>query len=382
MNLKGRKAETFEFRFLHLLTLFLICFLVLEVLARLYVGYFWPEDKKSYFLDSSEVRGRLTSHTYLPYLPAPGYSTNTNRHNSLGFRGEEIGIEKPAGITRIVAIGGSTTYGTHVDDYTESYPAQLEALLNSGSREFEVINAGVPGWVSTEHLINLQTRVLPLDPDIIIIFQGRNELFAQAFNNFKPDYSHLRTSNYSFLHTNTSLKRIFNASRLALLVVSVKPNWFGWDRYAEHPGYGQNRYENRPTLDELSVNLNNAANIETYRTNTMSMIGISQAHGITVILATMAFQPEKFVSGVLPVRAIAPEPEDRIALYEELASQVEKNNDVIRELGAKYEIPVVELAALNSRPELFLDDVHFDAKGNKERAKILYETLKHTEFLE
>ncbi|WP_170399404.1 SGNH/GDSL hydrolase family protein [Ruegeria arenilitoris] len=380
MKLHNTGADSLAVRFLQLLAICLVCLLVLEVFARLYVSYFWTETKKSYFMDSGEVRGRLASHTYLPYIPAPSYKTDTNRHNSLGFRGEEIAPEKPTGITRIVAIGGSTTYGSHVNDYTQSYPAQLGALLNADTRGFEVVNAGVPGWVSTENLINLQTRVLPLDPDIVILFQGRNELFAQAFNNFKPDYSHLRTSNYSFLHTNVSLKRVFKVSRLALLVVSIRPSSFGWKRYEEHPGYGQNRYENRPNLKELIINLDNPANNETYRANTASMIAMAQTQGARVVLATMAFQPEKFVSGLLRVQVIAPTPEERAAFNEALASQVEENNQIVRELGNTFGVLVVELAALNSRPELFLNDVHFDAEGNEERARLLLEALKTQEF--
>jgi lysophospholipase L1-like esterase len=42
----------------------------------------------------------------------------------------------------------------------------------------QVINAGVGGYNCWEVLINLELRVLDLDPDLIIIYEGRNDVRA------------------------------------------------------------------------------------------------------------------------------------------------------------------------------------------------------------
>jgi hypothetical protein len=62
--------------------------------------------------------------------------------SSQRLRNKEVG-PKPAGVTRIVAIGDSVTHGWGVAR-EEAYPAQLEAYLSEKGHSVEVINAGVP----------------------------------------------------------------------------------------------------------------------------------------------------------------------------------------------------------------------------------------------
>jgi len=64
------------------------------------------------------------------------------RTNSLGLRGPEVD-KKTTGTSRIIAIGDSVTHGWGVSE-EESYPAQLEAMLEERGKSVEVLNAGVP----------------------------------------------------------------------------------------------------------------------------------------------------------------------------------------------------------------------------------------------
>ena len=66
--------------------------------------------------------GRTRSHSphhYLGFIPAPNFQRGENKHNQLGFRGDDISVEKPKDTYRIVAVGGSTTYGSGVEDSRE-----------------------------------------------------------------------------------------------------------------------------------------------------------------------------------------------------------------------------------------------------------------------
>ena len=122
----------------------------------------------------------LSPHHYLGYFPTPNLQIGENRHNSLGFRGEEISVRKGADKYRIALVGGSTTYSTGVEDYRHSYPYQLEEYLHeNGYESIEVINAGVGAYTTYNSLINIQFRVLPLQPDLIIIYQGINDVEAR-----------------------------------------------------------------------------------------------------------------------------------------------------------------------------------------------------------
>ena len=62
-----------------------------------------------------------------------------------------------------------------------TFTAQLEKLLKEdyGYQNVQVINAGVPGYNSWEILVNLEFRVLDLDPDLVIIYEGTNDVHAR-----------------------------------------------------------------------------------------------------------------------------------------------------------------------------------------------------------
>jgi hypothetical protein len=54
----------------------------------------------------------------------------------------------------------------------------LQAKLRAAYPDvgFEVINAAVGGYVATDNLKNLEYRVLPLDPDLVIYYEANNEI--------------------------------------------------------------------------------------------------------------------------------------------------------------------------------------------------------------
>jgi len=72
----------------------------------------------------------------------------------------------------IVCLGGSTTFGTHVDD-SESWPYLLQDTLGS---TYKVYNLGTPGYSTLEALIQLSTVVPDLKPDLVIFYQGWNDI--------------------------------------------------------------------------------------------------------------------------------------------------------------------------------------------------------------
>lgn len=88
------------------------------------------------------------------------------QHNSFGFRGPEVATRKKPGVTRVVCLGSSESYGLYESPGKE-WPAQLRELL-PGSR-YEVINASMVGLNLCSFNTYLEKHVFPLDPDIVVL---------------------------------------------------------------------------------------------------------------------------------------------------------------------------------------------------------------------
>ena len=96
--------------------------------------------------------------------------------NSHGFRGNEILEKKSQNTYRIFAVGGSTTYGTGIND-NETWPAYLQNKfdeLNIG-KNVEVINAGIQGANSNVEKKMIENKIVRFDPDLILMYDGVND---------------------------------------------------------------------------------------------------------------------------------------------------------------------------------------------------------------
>jgi len=115
-------------------------------------------------------------------VPKPGYEVKGARLdikiNSLGFRGDDFERTKPPHTVRIAAIGASTTFCAEVSNNHRTWPHRLQEKLAAAYPDvrFEVINTAVGGYTAAENLRNLTHRVLPLDPDLAIYYEGNNEI--------------------------------------------------------------------------------------------------------------------------------------------------------------------------------------------------------------
>ncbi len=96
--------------------------------------------------------------------------------NSLGLRGPEIKKEKEVGIFRIIALGDSCTFGVGSQEAT--YPQLLEAKLNNTGNKYQVINAGVPAYTSSQLFLYLQHELINYKPDLILVYIGWNNIWT------------------------------------------------------------------------------------------------------------------------------------------------------------------------------------------------------------
>jgi hypothetical protein len=290
--------------------------------------------------------GRFVSHPFLPYAQRPGdrrtlkvYRPETKRTysyeyslNSLGFRTPERPFEKPAGVKRIVAVGGSTTADGFND--AETWPARLEAKLNEeyAGKGFrvEVVNLGVVGAASPTSLINLEFVGVEYRPDLVISYDGVNDYALVGFEGIAPDYQNAYRDfdeeyrswqsylpgwafrSYLVTCVSYALDRADGSSDLAARVMTVKGL--------------------KPSGDAL-------AGMHLFERNLRLERAVSSAHGARFLAATAHW--------VAPVR------------------KVSAMNDELRVFFAREGIDYVDLDALLPHGDwsLHVDEVHWTREG-------------------
>lgn len=348
---------------------FLLTCLLLEASARVWISLRWPPALTYVLTHHTAQRGRFTSDAANLYALAPEFRdpTGSFTHNQLGFRGREITVEKPPGVFRIVIMGASTIYGIYVGD-NETSAFQLERRFNElqGSKKVEVINAGVPGWVSSETLRNLTGRVLRLHPDLILVADGRNEIFPQLFNNYRDDYSHYRRAGYDFRNSNYVYKNLFRVSHLLMLLVTRGDGHLGFSNRDENPPYAVIDYTNAPSDDDVLRNAAQPARLNAFRRNLEQVIQLCRANKVEPVLSTIPFVKEKYVSNNIQADA---------RTMPAIATQAGTNNDMIRTIAGELKVPLVDPALSLNQPNLLVDDCHFNKQGEEAYADLMFKTI-------
>ncbi len=88
--------------------------------------------------------------------------------NSLGYRGPEPRIPKPAGVYRVVCLGDDQTFGQAVP-LDATWPARLESIWKDATPlKIEVLNAAVPGYCPLLQYLQLKLQLGSLQPDLVI----------------------------------------------------------------------------------------------------------------------------------------------------------------------------------------------------------------------
>jgi hypothetical protein len=101
---------------------------------------------------------------FVGVFSTPDYSA-VYKTNSKGLRDREYPALKPAGKTRILAIGDSFTFGTGI-----AYGDRFTDLLESGSDDLEVITMAVPGSGHDQQLMQFVQEGIGVRPDHVFVF--------------------------------------------------------------------------------------------------------------------------------------------------------------------------------------------------------------------
>jgi lysophospholipase L1-like esterase len=260
------------------------------------------------------------------------------------FLKDRYSVKKPAGITRIAALGCSCTQGCA--DTKQSYPEHMEDILNTQfPNRYQVMNAGVGGYSSFQGLQNLKHSVARYKPDIVTIYFGWNDHWLAK----TPDHQVKIKADWQIDLINFFEKfRTYQAYHW--LIARIKKKVAG-------PA-GSSLQMFRVPLDNYEKNLN-------------AMVDFCQARGIRPVLITAPFEKPQFrVYWFFPFSPEILEKTHRIY------------NDRVRRVGALRQIPVIDLEAAFLKLEeqhpltYFSDGIHFSPAGCRLAAGLIVQSLE------
>ena len=324
----------------------------------------WPETRESRF--RAELDRALTLYRRHPYLntaPHEGARVvafgKAVAFNSLGYRSPERPLAKPSGTVRILCAGGSTTFDLLAATDEVTWPWRLEGELRRRGLPVEVWNAGFPGWTSLESLIAFALRDVDLAPDLLVLYQGVNDLQPVSHRPFDRQYEHghaeLAARALGFELPPLSLwDRSLLGERLRALLGAAEDPW-------SRLGPAGSSSPRRRQMAE--------AGRAVFARNLRSAIALARARGTTIVLLTQTIRIRRDHAA-----------EDRAWLarwYPELEpaaapGELERLNEVTRALGREGGALILDVAArIHWDDADFADPLHFSAAGSEKLARFL-----------
>lgn len=302
-------------------------------------------------------------HHYYLYATRPSYRSADGkvRHNSRGCRAEEVPLEKPAGVYRIVAVGGSTTYSTPVLENERTFSYRVERLLNewaagSGARRsFEVLNCGVPGYTSAETLARYIFAIAEYRADLLMVQEGLNDAFPRALPRLSRDYREFSKTWEEFDPGKDKwfVKRLLRAAR----------NRFTDSVWTQ----GINYLVRQPFWDAKATGAN-ARNYErttpwVFESNIRYLVRLAIADG-----ARMLFLTE---------HVVADKATDWRTLPNSRVKATLEHNEIVRRIARENGTLFLDLQEkLCACREIMPDGRHLTEEGDRQKAQIIFEYLR------
>ena len=317
-------------------------------------------------------------HPYLLWENTPEFISEDGirQTNNLGYRNkEDFTFTKEPKVFRILALGGSTTYGYLLDDPDDAWPSQLEKMLNDALPEnseidrIEVINGGLNYATSAELLLHYLFRDRYLDPDIVIIHTGGNDAKLLLFSDYNPDYSFFRPgwtadihrlrTGEGFLIRHSNIAKLFYAFWLDDSVALPHITKQNRSYTSRNPAYYvRNAEKNEPVGFERNLDL---------------LIRNIVGDGVKPIIFPYVMASDEQYE---ILRAEDPERVDSVRkIREGSVIALSKNYDVMERKSREYQIPLIILSPEEIPTEYFLDIAHLSKEGEAIKARFVASNL-------
>ncbi|HET6348787.1 MAG TPA: SGNH/GDSL hydrolase family protein [Candidatus Krumholzibacteria bacterium] len=307
----------------------------------------------------------------LPGLSGKHHFTTDN----MGFRGDPLIDPKPANEFRIFMVGGSTTecfYLDDNDDMSRVMQRKLAGVAPPGT-SVKVYNVGMSGAASDDHVAMISQRLVHLQPDLVVVFCGINDLTRSIYNYDYRHYIEYRPAYHKPWYKRLLMKFQI-VRRLFLLKERINP-----DR--------QRLQEQRTLVTNYAglIGLERSAPVSdavprtdetSYATNLRSMAGIARANHFEMVFMTQQTTWNSAVDSTahahhwMRYRAGAPGPDGLPTptgftfREDQMDAAMGRLNDSMRSVCREESVPLYDLARELPRSlEYFYDDCHFNVKG-------------------
>ena len=354
-------------RLLFSLILLLLAVGVIEgVASAMYYGLV-PADRRKTLEVALQLREggsnsvlRYLPHPYTNYMGNPGYRNADGKtlHGENGWRPTTTSLRaKAPGALRLVALGGSTTYGMYFDQGTNVWPELVGmALRETLQREVEVINLGVPNYTTFE-MLGLASMWIPeLDADIALIHTGLNDAFSVGYSDEGgPDNREFRHA-WSWRPMPAALQKAMRASRFLRM---LGMQWVARGGY--HIGDMSRAMQHRlPPEDEIRRNVEHADG-RYFRRNVETLVVLCRRAGVEPVLIEMPLNPE-FESG-------------KGVYLDAVSRAVVRNNRILRQIAEEQDVAFVSLYDRMRDTTVYMDAAHVNVQGMMLKAQAVFEIV-------
>lgn len=338
-----------------------------EVISAIAYYAFVPEPRRTVIetalgLAGSESKSvlRYRPHPYLNYVSNSDFvfESGLRPHHPIGIRVPDFPLtEKRPDVFRVVALGGSTTYGMYFEDAGGVWVSLIGlALRETFDLEVEVINAAVPNYTTYE-LLGMATMWLPeFRPDLVLVHVGLNDAFTIGFpDEGGPDNTNFRFS-WSYRPMPPAIRKAMRASYFFRLSGN------GWLARSGHQIGDLTTAMQYPIPpdDQLEGHIRSATG-KYFRRNLETLIALIQRTGAEPVLVNMPLNPAY---------------EQGLGLYYDAVSDaVVRNNGVMAELADEHDLALVDAYSLMRAPELYLDAAHLNQDGMVRKAQAVADVI-------
>lgn len=260
---------------------------------------------------------------------------------------------------RALVLGGSTTFGEMLFDEEETWVFQLEERIRSVcGKRYDVVNGGVGGYTISENFRHFIELLSSLDPDLIILLVGINDVSPRLVGDLRPDYSNYWLpwrSSKPALPPPVDLLRTFWCYRYYYLITQIV-------NYKSNHILGVAAANLPPLVEWSSALKRNSASVYRMKLEMFVQLALEQRRQVVILAQYFAARSES----------------DRI-----FAEAVAEHNTVNAEVASRYHVPFLNESVFSSafNADDTFDNCHFTKQGSNKIAGLVYDFLNRASLI-